>query len=105
MGAPFQSSGDLVAIAGFGTVQTTPGASGDMLARLAPITFRATPSANPTGFGQIWGIAFWKGKVFGFTQLGQFVTIDPSTGLAQMVQSSGPEWWGAAVITTAPVIQ
>jgi hypothetical protein len=105
MGAQFQSSGDLVAIAGFGTVQTTLGAPWDMLSRLAPLTFQATPAPNSTGVGQIWGIAFWKGKVFGFTRNGQFVTIDPNTGLAQVVQSNGPEWWGAAVITTAPVIQ
>ena len=105
MGAQFQSSGDLVAIAGFGTVQTTPGASGDMLARLAPLTFNAMPSPNSTGFGQIWGVAFWKGTVFGFTKGGQFVTIDPNTGIGKLVQSNGPEWWGAAVITTAPVIE
>lgn len=105
MGAQFQSSGDLVAIAGFGTVQTTLGSSSDVLSRLAPLTFQATPAPSPTGFGKIWGIAFWKGKVFGFTELGQFLTIDPTTGAAQVVQSNGPAWWGAAVITTAPVIQ
>jgi hypothetical protein len=105
MGAPFKSSGDLVAIAGFGTVQTTIGTSSDMLAKLSPITFQATSAPNSTGVTQIWGIAFWKGTVFGFTAGGQFVTIDPSTGIAKIVQSNGPAWWGAAVITTAPVIQ
>jgi hypothetical protein len=105
MGTQFQSSGDLVAIAGFGTVQTTLGAPWDVLSKLAPLTFRATPASNSTGVGQIWGVAFWKGTVFGFTKHGQFVTIDPATGIAKVVQSNGPEWWGAAVITTAPIIQ
>ncbi len=105
MGSQFASSGDLVAIAGFGTVQTTLGAPWDVLSRLAPVTFNATPAPNSTGVGQIWGVAFWKGTVFGFTRSGQFVTIDPSTGIAKVVQSNGPEWWGAAVITTAPIIQ
>jgi hypothetical protein len=105
MGAQFQSSGDLVAVAGFGTVQTTLGAPYDVLSKLAPVTFQATPAPNSTGVGQIWGVAFWKGTVFGFTQQGQFLTIDPNTGRGTVVQTGGPAWWGAAVITTAPVIQ
>lgn len=105
MGNQFASSGDLVAIAGFGTVQTTLGAPWDVLSKLAPVTFKATAAPASTGFGQIWGVAFWKGLVFGFTKDGQFVTINPTTGAATLVASSGPEWWGAAVTTTAPVIQ
>jgi hypothetical protein len=105
MGNAYQSSGDLVAVANFGTVQTTLGAPWDVLTKLAPVTFAGTSAPMSTGYGQIWGIAFWKGKVFGFTQLGQFITIDPTTGVGTVVQSGGPEWWGAAVTTTAPVIQ
>ncbi|HEU0036995.1 MAG TPA: hypothetical protein VFQ53_40570 [Kofleriaceae bacterium] len=105
MGSQFQSSGDLVAVEGFGTVQTTLGAPFDMLSKLAPITFHAMPAPQSTGFGQIWGVAYWKGKVFGFTQSGQFVTIDPQTGQGTVVQSNGPEWWGAAVTTIAPILQ
>lgn len=103
MGSTFSSSGDLVAVAGFGTVQTTLGTSSDVLAKLAPVTFKAT-AAGATGFSDIWGLAFWKGKVFGFTAGGQFLTIDPATGVATLVQSGGPEWWGAGVTTIAPVI-
>lgn len=103
MGGQFSSSGDLVAIAGFGTVQTTIGASSDVLAKLAPVTFKAT-AAGATGFTDIWGLAYWKGKVFGFTEGGQFLTIDPTTGVATLVQSGGPAWWGAGVTTVAPVI-
>jgi hypothetical protein len=105
MGASYMSSGDLVAIAGFGTVQTTLGAPWDNLTKLAPSTFAGTAAPMPTGFGQIWGLAYWKGKVFGFTQAGQFITIDPTTGKGTLVQGNGPEWWGAAVTTLAPVIQ
>jgi hypothetical protein len=105
MGGGYQSSGDLVAVDGFGTVQTTLGAPYDVLVKLAPVSFAATPAPSPTGYGQIWGIAFWKGKVFGFTQTGQFLLIDPGTGTATLVQSNGPAWWGAGVTTTAPVIQ
>ena len=33
---------------------------------------------------EIWGIAFWKNKVFGFTNGGQFITIDPNTGAPRL---------------------
>jgi hypothetical protein len=105
MGSAFQSSGDLVAVDGFGTVQTTLGAPWDVLVRLAPNSFAATKIGNDTGFGQIWGLGFWKNKIFGFTRTGNFITIDPSTGVGTLVQSGGPEWWGAAVTTSAPVLQ
>ena len=106
MGANFASSGDLVAVDGFGTAQTVVGSSTDKLARLAPQTFSATTVGSGTGYSQIWGIAYWKGKIYGFTNGGQFMLIDPMTGNAMMVtQTPGINWWGAAVTTLAPVIQ
>lgn len=101
----YQSSGDLVAVEGFGTAQTVTGSGSDRLAKLAPNTFAATPIGNGTGFGQIWGVAFWKGKIFGFTNGGAFVLIDPTTGSAMMVSQTSNAWWGAAVNTLAPVLQ
>lgn len=106
MGGSFASSGDLVSVANYGTVQTVTGGSSDVLAKLAPNTFAATPVGTGTGFGQIWGVAYWKNKVYGFTNNGEFVLIDPNTGVATMVsQQPGLSWWGAAVTTLAPVIQ
>ncbi|CAN5860326.1 hypothetical protein BH11MYX3_BH11MYX3_05290 [soil metagenome] len=101
----FSSSGDLVAVTNFGTVQTADnGISNDRLVRLAPQTFAATAVGTDIGYSDIWGVAFWKDKIFGFTASGQFVTIDPTTGAGTLVQSNGPAWWGAAVTTSAPVI-
>jgi len=106
MGASFSSSGDLVAIDGFGTVQTADnGLSADRLVRLAPQTFTATAIGTDTGFGEIWGLAYWKNKIFGFTNAGEFVLIDPTTGKGTLVQGNGPAWWGAGVTTTAPILQ
>jgi hypothetical protein len=101
----YVSSGDLVAVAGFGTVLTASGASADQLVRLAPSTFAATAIGAGTGFGQIWGLAYWKNKIFGFTSGGQFVLIDPTTGVGTLVSSSSQAWWGAAVTTSAPILQ
>lgn len=101
----FSSSGDLVAVTNFGTVQTADnGFSNDRLVRLAPQTFAASAVGTDIGYADIWGVAFWKNKIFGFTNSGQFVTIDPNTGAGTLVQSNGPAWWGAAVTTSAPVI-
>jgi hypothetical protein len=106
MGA-FTSSGDMVAVAGFGTVQTVTslGAGGDRLARLAQQSFSASVIGGGTGFAQIWGVAYFKDKVYGFTNNGAFLLIDPNTGAGTMVSNNGLSWWGAAVTTIAPVLQ
>jgi len=103
-GGSYVSSGDIVSVDGFGTVQTVVGSTHDVLVRLAPGTFAATPIGTNTGFDKIYGIGFWKGKVFGFTYTGQIITIDPMTGTGTQVASGGPQWNGAAVTTTAPII-
>ena len=104
MGGGLSSSGDLVAVTNFGTVQTANGTSNDRLVRLAPQTFTGSVVGTDIGYSNIFGIAFWKNKIFGFTSAGQFVTIDPNTGVGTLIQSNGPAWWGAAVTTSAPVI-
>lgn len=103
--AGFASSGDLVSVATLGTLQTADnGFDADRLVRLAPQSFQAAPIGTTIGFSDIWGIAYWKDRVFGFTNNGEFVTIDPTTGEGTLVQSNGPAWWGAAVTTLAPVV-
>lgn len=104
MGA-FVSSGDLVGIVGFGTVQTVTGGTSDRLARLAQTSFAATPIGSGTGFSKVWGVAYFKGKVYGFTETGSFLLIDPNTGAGTMVSNNGIAWWGAAVTTVAPILQ
>jgi hypothetical protein len=105
MGHGYTSSGDIVSVVGLGTVATvTTGSGNDILVKLAPNTFDATPIGTDTGFSQLWGIGFWKDKVFGFSDDGSFVLIDKNTGVGTLQQASGQAWWGAAVTTLAPVI-
>jgi hypothetical protein len=103
MGA-FTSSGDIVAIYGFGMVATVlgPPPGGDLLVRLAPKTFAATPIGTGTGFTGLWGIGYWRNKLYGFGNNGSFVEISPSTGIATEIRRSAEIWWGAAVTTAAP---
>ena len=57
-----------------------------------------------TGFVEIWGLAYWAGEIFGFTNGGQFVTIDPDTGAGTLVEQTGHQFWGAGVTTVAPIV-
>ena len=69
-----------------------------------PTTGQAT-LIGAIGFHDIWGIGFWKDRVFGFTQDGQFILIDPATGTGTMVsQMPGVAWWGAGVTTSVFVV-
>lgn len=104
-GAPWVSSGDIVSVRGFGTVATvTDNRGSDRLARLDPTTFAATIIGDTT-FDAIWGVGFWENKVFGFTDNQQFVLIDTTTGVGTQVEAANVNWWGAAVTTSAPVIE
>jgi hypothetical protein len=104
-GGGLGSSGDVVSVSGFGTVATVSGGgSSDALATIDTATGVAQVIGS-TGVSGIWGLAFWKDKVFGFTSTNDFVLIDPKTGKATMVQSGAVSWWGAGVTTVAPVVK
>ncbi len=106
MGGGFTSSGDIVAVTGFGMVATVPtGVVGpDQLVRLAPITFAATPIGASTGFDRLWGVGYWGTRVFGFSERGDLTVIDRATGVGTLVAGGGETWWGAAVTTAAPIV-
>ncbi len=106
MGAGFVSSGDIVAVTGFGMVATVPtGTLGpDQLVRLAPVTFSATPIGSSTGFDRLWGVGYWGTRVFGFSERGDLTVIDRATGAGTLVAGGGETWWGAAVTTAAPIV-
>jgi hypothetical protein len=104
LGGGLQSSGDLVSVATFGTLVTVIRPGSDHLARIDPMTGAAT-LIGPTGFQGVWGLGFWKNKVFGFTNTGQFILIDPRTGAGTLVRSIPAfPFWGAGVTTAAVVI-
>jgi hypothetical protein len=102
-GGSMTSSGDMVSVAGFGTVATVKNGSDiDYLARIDETTGAGTIIGS-TGEYDIWGIGYWRNQVFGFMSTNEFVLIDVSTGDATFV-SDGPEnWAGAGVTTRAPI--
>jgi len=107
-GGGWRSSGDIVSVDGFGTVATvnTGGLlENDTLAFVNPMTGAATPiGTGNTGYDRIWGVGFWKGKVFGFTEDQEFLLIDVVTGVATTQELGNQLWWGAGVTTSAPII-
>ena len=107
LGGGLGTSGDLVSVRGLGTLATVKpvGSKGtDLLARLDPKTGKATVIGD-TGFKDIWGLGYWKKKVYGFTDSGDFIFIDPKTGKGALVKAHKGNWWGAGVTTSAPVIK
>lgn len=111
-GGKVVSSGDLIAVRGFGIFATVDVGSGteDFLATIDPVTWKATPLPNPTGFDHIFGLGFWNGVIYGFVDdgfeaaTGRMVTIDPQTGRASLANAGTIRWFGAGVSTSAPIL-
>lgn len=110
------SSGDIVSVVGLGTYATLkrydyPGS--DMLAEM---TFRGDGSVavrvigpiveGTTGFRQLFGLGYWGRSLYGFSNSGQLVEIDPRTGAGRLVTTATgtDQFWGAGVTTIAPVL-
>jgi hypothetical protein len=106
LGQGLTAGGDVVSVKGFGTVATVkpPDDDTDWLARVDPGNGTATKIGD-TGFAKVWGVAFWKGKVHGFTEGGEFVLIDVNTGQGTLQTTNQQPWWGAGVTTEAPVVE
>jgi hypothetical protein len=115
------SSGDIVAVYGAGIYATVNiGTSTadrnkpDYLAKINPTTWQATLPAADTGLDHIFGLAFWKGKVYGFVDIpavgagartGKFVSLDPNSGAATELKNGPEAWFGAGVTTIAPIVE
>jgi hypothetical protein len=95
------SSGDIVSVLNAGTFATVVSDGIEYLARVNPMTGRAT-LIGPTNQTETWGLGYWRGSVYGFTSGGLLVLIDITTGRATPEQRTGPPWWGAGVTTLAP---
>lgn len=106
MGGSVSSSGDIVAVVGLGVFLTGDNGGGaDVLQKLSPPSLVATAVGSNIGFADLWGLGFWKNKLFGFSSNGDFITIDRVTGRVQLVMNAGQPWFGAAVSTVAPVVE
>jgi len=111
-GDQIASSGDIVAVSGLGIYGTvtgrTPFSNPDYLAQINPATWQATLIGGGTPYDKIFGLGFWRDKLYGFvdtgTNMGAIIEIAPNTGVATPVNTGTVQWYGAGVTTDAPVI-
>lgn len=114
-GTAIISSGDLVYIKGVGVFATVDvGAamgSLDVLARIDPAAgWRATLIGTNAGSDKIFGVAFWGGQLYGFSDdgfeagTGKFLRLDRQTGAGSVLRTENIRWFGAGVTTEAPLI-
>jgi hypothetical protein len=115
-GAELVSSGDIVSVqvaesewATYATLKcqdgyTATGCEADFLASIDAETGKATLiGAGTSGFTRIFGLGFWGDEVYGFTNGGEYITIDVVTGLAVEVSTQESGFWGAGT-TTEPYV-
>lgn len=101
------SSGDVVSVKNgksFLTVQGT-GCPTDCLVEINPATGAMVQNWGPLGYSAVYGIAFWAGSVYAFTEGGQLFEVSfPNNVLTTTLISSPPgtSFWGAGSTTSAP---
>lgn len=107
-GNGLKSSGDLVAVQNgtmYGISSTKKGggdASNDnVLIRVDTATGAAT-AIGGTGKAEVWGLAYAKSKVIGFTTAGQILVIDPATGSSTVTATKNVVFWGAGQSPLVP---
>jgi hypothetical protein len=101
-GSDWGSSGDAFSIEGVGTFASvnSPQYIGDRLAKVDPATGAVLSIVTQFGnYGQVWGLAGWSDRVFGFDASGAITVLDISSGQITDSLTTDKSWWGAGVKT------
>lgn len=108
-GTQYKSSGDLISLIQdanrtFLTVKLLGdgGTGTDLLAEVDPKTGVMKRIVGDTKQTNLFGLGYWAGKGYGFSDDGKISQIDMKTGAASVVKSAAP-WYGAGVTTEAPI--
>lgn len=112
-GDMWESSGDVVSIIGDKTYLTVkPWGAGatsdpDYIVEVDPTTGKVLKMIGETGFPRLWGLGYWGGVAYGFSDTGQLCEIDLGTGQGTGIpipnMPSSLSFWGAGVTTAAPI--
>jgi hypothetical protein len=115
-GAQYKSSGDLISLIQdknrtFLTVKPLGDAAvgTDRLAEVDPTTGNLKKIIGDTQQTDLFGLGYWAGKGYGFSDNGVISEIDMATGAAIIVKTlktpdgGGIPWYGAGVTTEAPI--
>jgi hypothetical protein len=96
------SSGDLVSVAGASYATVRSSAVNDQLVEIDGSTGTVIKTIGDTGVQNIWGLGYWKQKLFGFTESSGLVILDINNGSSTPVSGGDISWYGAGVTTAAP---
>lgn len=112
MGSNYRSSGDIVSVKGGGTYVTVLGSGcHDCLVEIDPKTGAIKKNFGPLNYADVFGLAFWGGSAYGFTNGGQLFEIKfvnngtavGTTAIPVPDAPSGLKFWGAGSTTSAPL--
>jgi len=115
IGEGLQSSGDVVSAKGGKTFVTVKGKQAgttvecaDCLAEIDPATGALVKNWGSLGAADVFGLAFWAGELYAFTNAGKLllVTLDTGAPVTKDVPianaPAGLKFWGAGSTTSAP---
>lgn len=111
LGGPgLYSSGDIVSVIGGGTYLTAfgnGGMCGDCLVQVDPKTGAFMNIVGALDQSTVYGLAFWGGAAYGFTDYGTLFQIDLTNGTTTEIPipgaPSGLSFYGAGSATSAPL--
>lgn len=110
IGGGLQSSGDIVSAKGGKTFVTVtgPGCSdSDCLIEIDPKTGALAHNWGPIGKTQVFGLAFWAGDLYAFTNAGELVLVTIDTGVLVAtpipITNAPKTFRGAGSTTSAPI--
>jgi hypothetical protein len=108
IGGGLQSSGDIVSAIGGKTFVTVKGKDcADCLVEINPATGALTKNWGPIGKPDVFGLAFWAGDLYAFTNAGELLLITLTTGTLVMqtipITNAPAKFWGAGSTTSAPI--
>lgn len=106
----YTSSGDVVSVKGktYLTARHFQSCtSGDCLLEINPKTGDLVKSWGSVGYDSVFGLAFWAGKAYGFTDGGELfeITFTPTAITSTKISIPGNptlKFWGAGSTTSAP---
>jgi len=105
------SSGDIVSVIGGPTYLTVVGnGCGDCIFEIDPATGTMIKNWGPLGYGSVYGLAFWAGAAYGFSNGGDLFEVKFANNAVTTTDISIPgapsnlQFWGAGSTTSAPPI-
>lgn len=106
----YTSSGDIVSVKNGGTFVTVKGTNcSDCLLQVDPKTGALIQNYGSLGYTDVFGIAYWGGSVYGFTNAGQLFQVTAQNNMIKTMlipipnAPQGLQFWGAGSSTSNPV--